>query len=89
MTAPRGGPVSYTNWRSRVWTKIASRLDFEVLPHDLRRTVATRLFVVDRWTPAEVQTFMGHSDPRVTLAIYALVEAETLPQPSSLNMRSI
>jgi integrase len=89
VTAPKGGPLSYDNWRSRVWVKITSQVDFEVRPHDLRRTTATRLFVVDRWTPAEVQTFMGHSDPRVTLAIYALVKAEALTQPSSLNMRSI
>lgn len=89
VTAPRGGPLPYNRWRSRVWTKITSRVGFRVTPHDLRRTAATRLFVIDRWTPAEVQAFLGHRDPRVTLGIYALVEAETLPQPSSLNMRSI
>lgn len=89
ITAPRGGPLPYDRCRSRVWTKIVSRVDFEVTPHDLRRTAATRLFVVDRWGPAEVQVFLGHRDPRVTLGIYAIVEAETLPQPSSLNMRSI
>ena len=67
VTAPRGGPLRYPNWRNRVWTKITDRLDFDVVPHDLRRTVATRLFVVDRWNPAEVEAFMGHSDPRMTL----------------------
>lgn len=89
VTAPRGGPLRYPNWRNRVWTKITDRLDFDVVPHDLRRTVATRLFVADRWNPAEVQAFMGHRDPRVTLSIYALVEAESLPQPSALNIRSL
>ncbi|MCJ7753835.1 MAG: site-specific integrase [Thermoanaerobaculales bacterium] len=85
VTAPRGGPLPYDRWRSRVWVNIVSRVDFGVTPHDLRRTAATRLFVVDRWTPAEVQAFLGHRDPRVTLEIYAVVEAETLPRPSTLN----
>ena len=89
VTAPKGGPLSYGNWRSRVWIKIMSRVGFEVTPHDLRRTAATRLFRVDRWTPAEVQAFLGHRDPRVTLSVYTIVEAEALPQPSTLNMRSI
>jgi len=89
VTAPKGGPLSYENWRSRVWVKITSHLDFEVTPHDLRRTAATRLFVVDRWGPAEVQAFLGHRDPRMTLGVYTLIDAETLPQPSSLNIRSM
>jgi integrase len=85
VTAPRGGPLGYTNWRRRVWTKIVERVGLDVTPHDLRRTAATRLFLVDRWTPAEVQAYLGHLDPRVTLAIYALVESEELPQPSTLD----
>jgi len=88
VAAPRGGPIRYTNWRSRVWIKIAERLDFEVTPHDLRRTVATRLFVEGRWTPAEVQAFLGYRDPRVTLSPYTLVNAVDLPQSSSMNTRS-
>jgi integrase len=85
VTAPRGGPLGYTNWRRRVWTKIVERVGLDVTPHDLRRTAATRLFLVDRWTPAEVQAYLGHLDPRVTLAIYALVESKELPQPSTLD----
>jgi integrase len=88
VTAPRGGPLRYSNWRSRVWVKITERVDYNVTPHDLRRTAATRLFVKDRWTPAEVQAFLGHRDPRITLAIYTLVEAKDLPRPSTLNTRS-
>jgi integrase len=68
--------------------KIVERLDFEVTPHDLRRTAATRLFIVDRWNPAEVQAFLGHSDPRVTLGVYTKINAADLPQPSTLNVRS-
>jgi integrase len=84
-----GGALPYDRWRSRTWVKIVSRVDFEVTPHDLRRTAATRLFIVDRWTPAEVQAFLGHRDARTTLDIYVVVDAATLPQPSSLNTRSM
>jgi integrase len=85
FTAPRGGPVRYDNWRSRTWTRIVEEADVgEVHPHDLRHTAATRLFLVDRWSPGEVQRFLGHSDPRVTLAIYTHVATESLPAPSSL-----
>jgi integrase len=87
-TAPRGGPLSYTNWRSRVWIKIVKRIGLPITPHDLRRTAATRLFTEDRWTPPEVQAYLGHLDPRITLGIYTLIDSETLPQPSSLTTES-
>ncbi len=89
VTSPRGGPLDYNNWRARVRVKITREIDFAVTPHDLRRTAATRLFLVDRWTPAEVQAFMGHLDPRVTLGIYTVVASEKLPQPSTLSVKSI
>ena len=89
VTSPRGGPLDYNNWRARVWVKITRHIDFDVTPHDLRRTAATRLFLVDRWTPAEVQAFMGHLDPRVTLGIYTIVASEKLPQPSTLSTKII
>ena len=89
VTAPRGGPLRYTNWRNRVWTRIVKRVGLPITPHDLRRTAATRLFVEDRWTPAEVQAYLGHLDPRITLGIYTLVETETLPRPSALNTKTI
>jgi integrase len=86
FTAPRGGPVRYDNWRSRTWVRIVEAAGVgDVHPHDLRHTCATRLFVVDRWTPAEVQRFLGHRDPRITLGIYTHVVAEDLPAPSTLG----
>jgi integrase len=84
----RGGPLRYTNWRTRIWVRIVERLDFEVLPHDLRRTSTTRLFREDRWTPGEVQEYLGHKDPRTTIKIYDKVNSSDLPQPSTLNTRS-
>jgi integrase len=72
-----------------VWVKITRQIDFDVTPHDLRRTAATRLFLVDRWTPAEVQAFMDHLDPRVTLGIYTVVASKNPPQPSTLSTQNI
>jgi integrase len=84
ISGARGRPLSYPNWRSRTWVKITKQLDFDVIPHDLRRTTSTRLFQVDRWTPPEVQLLMGHRDPRVTLSIYTKLNIEDLPEPSRI-----
>ena len=54
----------------------------DVRAHDLRHTVATRLFVVDGWTVPQVQAYLGHVDPTVTLKVYTHVAAESLPRPS-------
>lgn len=87
FTGPRGGTIRYTNWRSRTWSRIVDRSGLgDVVPHDLRRTCATRLFIEDRWTVPEVQRFLGHKNPAVTLEIYAKINPETLPTPSSLSM---
>jgi hypothetical protein len=39
---------------------------------------------VDRWSPSEVQHFLGHRDPRITLAIYTHINTDDLPTPSAL-----
>lgn len=84
FTAPRGGRLRYDNWRIRTWNRIVETAGIgDVNPHDLRHTVATRLFVVDGWTVPQVQAFLGHADPKVTLSIYTHVAAEELPAPSS------
>jgi hypothetical protein len=49
------------------------------------RSSITRLFVVARWTPGEVQRYLGHMDPRVTLAIYTHIAAEDPPAPPSMS----
>jgi hypothetical protein len=42
-----------------------------------------QIHTVVRWTPGEVQRYMGHLDPRVTLAVYTHITAEDLPaQPA-------
>jgi hypothetical protein len=58
-----GNARSDSNWRKRTWRRIKAASGVECRPHDLRHTVATRLFTVARWTPGEVQRYMGHLDP--------------------------
>lgn len=85
FTTESGQPWRYDNWRTRRWAKTVEAAGIgQVRPHDLRHTAATRLFLTDRWTPAEVQAFLGHSDPRVTLSIYTHVTSDGLPTPSTL-----
>jgi integrase len=85
----RGTPVSDSNWRKRTWRRTKEKAGVECRPHDLRHTVATRLFVVARWTPGEVQRYLGHMDPRVTLAIYTHIAAEDLPAPPAMAPSSL
>jgi integrase len=80
-----GGPLDYPNWRRRIWQPACieaglGRLVQEEAArtarykgpgfHDLRRANATGLVLagVDLKT---AQTRLGHSDPRLTLAVYA------------------
>jgi integrase len=66
-----GGPLRYSNWRRRIWLPAAKAGGCEGAGfHDLRRLNATTLVVggVDVKT---AQVRLGHSDPRMTLAIYA------------------
>lgn len=79
-----GTPLAYNNWRMRVWLPAIKRATTDrpgvkgcpglvgVQFHDLRRTNATLLMSsgVDAKT---AQSRLGHSDPRLTLAIYAQV----------------
>ncbi len=85
FTAARGGPIRYTGWRTRRWLPITELAGVDANPHSLRHTAATRLMQIDRWGPAEVQAFLGHRDPRVTLAIYTHVTSDDLPTPSALT----
>lgn len=69
--APGGGPLHYANWRNRVWLPATKAAGLEGAGfHDLRRATATVMVAagVDIKT---AQVRLGHSDPRLTLAIYA------------------
>jgi integrase len=74
--APDGGLLQYTAFRNRFWLPAVKDTDLAtVRPHDLRRLAATELVraKVDLKT---AQTRLGHSDPRLTLAVYAQATTE-------------
>ena len=70
FTAGGGAPLDYANWRRR-WCRACEQVGIEGLTfHDLRAWHATALVGagVDVRT---AQARLGHSDPRLTLAVYA------------------
>jgi integrase len=71
-----GKPLDYSNWRGRVWepaTKAAGMAGLNF--HDLRRTNATAM-VAEGVDVKTAQARLGHSDPRLTLAISAQATTE-------------
>jgi integrase len=74
--APEGGPLRYANWRRRVWMPATIEACCVGAGfHDLRRTNATGL-VLARVDLKTAQARLGHSDPRLTLAVYAQAATE-------------
>jgi len=76
FTNTEGRPIRYDNWRRREWLPATRAADCEGAGfHDLRRLAATSLVVagVDIKT---AQVRLGHSDPRMTLAVYAAAPVE-------------
>jgi integrase len=66
-----GSPLDYSNWRRRVWLPAVAAAGLKGTGfHDLRRANATAM-VLDGVDMKTAQTRLGHSDPRLTLAIYA------------------
>jgi integrase len=73
---PKGAPLRRNNFRTRVWVPACRRAHVEGLGfHDLRRTTATALIAAGT-SVRDVQDLLGHTDPRMTLAIYAQATAE-------------
>ncbi|HKX71983.1 MAG TPA: tyrosine-type recombinase/integrase [Acidimicrobiales bacterium] len=83
FVSPEGAPLRYSNWLRRVWHPacIAAGLGRVVVIeghkryegigfHDLRRANATAL-IADGVDLKTAQTRLGHSNPRLTLALYA------------------
>jgi integrase len=71
FSMPEGGPLDYAHWRVRYWLPATRAVGLPWLTfHDLRRANATALVRagIDLKT---AQTRLGHSDPRLTLAVYA------------------
>ena len=69
--SPRGGPIAYTRWRSRVWNRAVSFLEWDEPPgfHDLRHTYAATL-IDEGVHPKKIQHLLGHTSIRTTLDIY-------------------
>lgn len=71
-----GGPLDYVNWRRRVWQPACHSAGLDGLTfHDLRRANATAM-VAEGVDIKTAQTRLGHSDPRLTLAVYAQATSE-------------
>lgn len=71
FTAPHGGPLDYAHFRRRVWDAATVQSGLDGLEfHDLRRANATGM-VLEHVDLKTAQTRLGHSDPRLTLAVYA------------------
>ncbi len=71
-----GKPLDYSNWRRRIWEPAVKAAGLDGLNfHDLRRTNAT-VMVAEGVDVKTAQARLGHSDPRLTLAIYAQATTE-------------
>ena len=74
--ATDGQPLQYPNWRRRVWLPAVAAAGLGDLTfHDLRRANATAM-VLDGLDLETAQTRLGHSDPRLTLAVDAQATTE-------------
>lgn len=71
FAAPQGGWLDYNHFRRRVWDPATVKAGVDGLEfHDLRRANATGM-VLEHVDLKTAQTRLGHSDPRLTLAVYA------------------
>ncbi len=71
FTAPNGGPLRNTNFRSRVFAPAAASVGLAGLtPHDLRHTAASRSVAAGANVKA-VQRMLGHASASMTLDVYA------------------
>ncbi len=76
FTSPRGTPLDYSRWRQRVWVLAVNAVGLSgVTFHDLRRANATAL-VLDGVDLKTAEARLGHSDPRLTLAVYTQATTE-------------
>ena len=67
----RGEPLRYENWRRRAWLPAVALAGLDGLTfHDLRRANATAM-VAEGIDLKTAQVRLGHTDPRLTLAVYA------------------
>ena len=76
FTSSSGEHLDYSNWLHRIWYPAREQAGLEWLQfHDLRRANATGL-VLEGVDIKTAQARLGHTDPRLTLAIYAQATTE-------------
>jgi integrase len=70
FTAPQGGPLRLSTFRSRIWRTATSAADLDGLRiHDLRHT-AVALWIAAGASPKEVATRAGHTSVKTVLDVY-------------------
>lgn len=72
FTAPAGGPLRHSNFRSRVWrpaVDAAAGVPDDLLIHDLRDTAAA-LMIASGASIKAVQRALGHASASMTLDVY-------------------
>ena len=71
FTMENGGPLHYSNFRTRIFAPAVAAVGLDGLTfHGLRKVAATAL-VLEGVDVKTAMTRMGHSDPRLTLNVYA------------------
>ncbi len=76
FVGPDGDHLDYANWLHRIWYPGRKTADLDWLQfHDLRRANATGL-VLEGVDIKTAQARLGHTDPRLTLGIYAQATTE-------------
>jgi integrase len=84
FASPDAEPLEYSNFRYRHWLPACEAAGLKGLQfHDLRRANATGL-VAEGVDLKTAQSRLGHSDPRLTLAIYAQKTTEADRQAADL-----
>jgi integrase len=75
-----GQPRDYGNLYGRLLKPAARRAGLPwVSWHTLRRTCATLLVTEHGLLPNQVQTWLGHEDPHITMALYTELTSDDLP----------
>jgi integrase len=76
FVGPDGNHLDYANWLHRIWYPARRQAELDWLQyHDLRRANATGL-VLEGVDIKTAQARLGHTDPRLTLGIYAQATTE-------------
>lgn len=78
FSAPRGGPIRHSNFRSRVWLPALAEAGVPAVKiHALRHTAAS-LMMEAGVSPLTVQKVLGHSSVNMTMAVYGHVNDRQL-----------